>query len=101
MVGSFRGCCANAATGQAAVVLARPAMKLRRLMGVAPWAEGNTLAHHGTTTAQCGTAKALMSALGQKRTFEHVRAMSALPPKADIRCRDRHVRFVPKADITV
>ena len=25
--------------------------------------------------------------------------MSALPPKADIRCRDRHVRFVPKADI--
>ena len=26
----------------------------------------------------------LMSALGQKRTFEYVRAMSALPPKADI-----------------
>jgi len=26
--------------------------------------------------------------------------MSALPPKADIRCRDWHVRFVPKADIT-
>jgi hypothetical protein len=26
----------------------------------------------------------LMSALGQKRTLEHVRAMSALPPKADI-----------------
>jgi len=25
--------------------------------------------------------------------------MSALPPKADIRCHDRHVRFVPKADI--
>src|SRR5262245_2409297 len=25
--------------------------------------------------------------------------MSALPPKADIRCRDLHVRFVPKADI--
>ena len=25
-----------------------------------------------------------MSALGQKRTFEYVRAMSALPPKADI-----------------
>jgi hypothetical protein len=25
--------------------------------------------------------------------------MSALHPKADIRCRDRHVRFVPKADI--
>jgi len=24
--------------------------------------------------------------------------MSALPPKTDIHCRDRHVRFVPKAD---
>ena len=30
-----------------------------------------------------------MSALGQKQTFECIRAMSALPPKADIaeRCR--------------
>ena len=27
-----------------------------------------------------------------------VRVMSALPPKADIAERDRHVRFVPKAD---
>jgi hypothetical protein len=26
-------------------------------------------------------------------------SMSALPPKADIRQRTRHVRFVPKADI--
>ena len=40
-----------------------------------------------------------MSALGQKRTSEHVRIMSALPPKADIAKRDRHVCFVPKADI--
>jgi hypothetical protein len=38
-------------------------MKLRRLMGVAPWAEGNTVAQHRTTTVQCGTAKGLMSAL--------------------------------------
>ena len=30
-----------------------------------------------------------MSALGHKRTFSNVRRMSALPPKADIRCRDR------------
>jgi hypothetical protein len=28
-----------------------------------------------------------------------VRFMSALPPKADIRARNRHVRFVPLADI--
>jgi hypothetical protein len=40
-----------------------------------------------------------MSALGHKRTFRNVRAMSALPQNADIRCCDRHVRFVPKADI--
>jgi hypothetical protein len=33
-----------------------------------------------------------MSALDQKRTFRDVRAMSALPPKADV----AH-RFVPKA----
>jgi hypothetical protein len=42
---------------------------------------------------------ALMSALGQKRTFRSVRLMSALPPKADIGQRDSDVRFVPKADI--
>src|SRR5215469_85930 len=41
----------------------------------------------------------LMSALGQKQTLRHVRTMSALPPKADIAECDRHVRFVPKADI--
>jgi hypothetical protein len=42
-----------------------------------------------------------MSALGQKQTLEHVRVMSALPPKADIAERDRHVRFVPKAAMRI
>src|SRR5262245_48349259 len=37
--------------------------------------------------------------MGQKRTLKHLHPTSALPPKADIRCRDRHVRFVPKADM--
>jgi hypothetical protein len=38
----------------------------------------------------------LMSALGQERTLRHVRSMSALPPKADIR---RPVREeIPLAD---
>src|SRR5262249_52446537 len=37
-----------------------------------------------------------MSALGQKRTSRHVRAMSALPPKADIETQSRDVCFVPK-----
>jgi hypothetical protein len=38
-----------------------------------------------------------MSALGQKRTLPNIGAMSALPPKADIDERDRHIRFVPIA----
>jgi hypothetical protein len=40
-----------------------------------------------------------MSALGHKRTSQDVRVMSALTPKADIGECDRHVRFVPQADI--
>ena len=40
-----------------------------------------------------------MSALGQKQTLRRVCVMSALPPKADIRYGDRHVRFVPQADV--
>jgi hypothetical protein len=39
-----------------------------------------------------------MSALGQKQTSRLVRAMSALPPKADMGTQSRDVRFVPKAD---
>ena len=41
----------------------------------------------------------LMSAMGHKRTFSKVCAMSALPPEADIDRHDWNVRFVPKADI--
>ena len=44
--------------------------------------------------------RSVMSALGQKRTLGHLRAMSALPPKADIAERHCHVRFVPEADIS-
>jgi len=40
-----------------------------------------------------------MSALGQKQTFALHQLVSALPPKADIRHRNWHVRFGPKADI--
>jgi hypothetical protein len=40
-----------------------------------------------------------MSALGQKRTFAPQKVMSALPPKADMCCATRNVRFVPMADI--
>jgi hypothetical protein len=41
-----------------------------------------------------------ISALGQKQTSRPEISMSALPPKADIRQRGRHVRFVPKTDLT-
>jgi hypothetical protein len=37
--------------------------------------------------------------MGQKQTSRRLRIMSAIPPKADIAGRRRHVRFVPKADI--
>jgi hypothetical protein len=40
-----------------------------------------------------------MSALGHKRTFPHVRPMSALPPKAHMPCDERDIRFVPNADL--
>ena len=40
-----------------------------------------------------------MCALGQKRTFSKISAMSALPPKADIGTQPCDVCFVPKADI--
>ena len=48
---------------------------------------------------QSSNPEPLMSALGQKQTFECVGAMSALPPKADIGTQWWNVRFVPKADI--
>src|SRR6516165_8718060 len=40
-----------------------------------------------------------MSALGQKRTFSEVCAMSALLPKADMDQHGRDIRFGSKADI--
>jgi len=40
-----------------------------------------------------------MSALGQKQTLQSFRAMSALPPIADIGTQPRDARFVPNADI--
>jgi hypothetical protein len=40
-----------------------------------------------------------MPALGHKRTFCSAIAMTALPPKADIRRREWNARFVPGADI--
>jgi hypothetical protein len=58
--------------------------------GLAEWVSGVNL--HGSNS------KPHMSALGQKQTSAHVRAMSALPQIADIGSQARNVRFVPKAD---
>jgi hypothetical protein len=40
-----------------------------------------------------------LAALARARACTHKLAMSALPPKADIRHCDGRARFVPKADI--
>jgi len=40
-----------------------------------------------------------MSALGHEQTSRHVRVMSVIPLKADIRQRIEHVCLVPIADI--
>ena len=40
-----------------------------------------------------------LSALDQKQTFAPQKAMSALPPKADMCSATRDVRYGPKADI--
>jgi len=53
------------------------------------WGSGVSL--HGSNL------EPLMSAMGQKQTWQPVSPMS-VPPKADIRYRDQHVRFVPEAD---
>jgi hypothetical protein len=37
--------------------------------------------------------------MGHEQTSRHVRVMSVIPPKADIRQRGLHVCFVPEADI--
>src|SRR5262249_37087025 len=78
-------------------------MSSRRLMGFTPLAENHlreSLIRFSSESyaPQCIRAGRSMSALGQKRTSQHVRSISALPPKADIGTQSWNVRFVPKAD---
>jgi hypothetical protein len=40
-----------------------------------------------------------MSVSGQKRKLALLNGMSAPPPKADIRRKDRYVRYVPNSDL--
>jgi hypothetical protein len=38
--------------------------------------------------------------MGQKQKLPRLNGMSCPPPKADIRRKDRHVRFVPEAVVS-
>ena len=95
--------------------MAEPATTLMKLRRRIAFPEAGTTPRKETITAGIGDRRngvrgvklqgnnrePSMSALGHKRTSAHIRVMSALPPKADIAERDRHVCFVPKADITL
>ena len=50
---------------------------------------------------RCSNLKPSMCALGQKQTYAVQRAMSALPPKADMCGATTDVRFGPKADVAM
>src|SRR5262249_45996145 len=100
----FPICCAYAPSGHATTPLQKPLMNCRRFMSFT--LPGPLRQHRkyeifglGLLPTSQTKRKLSMSALGQKQTSEHVRAMSALPPKADIADGMRNVRFVPKADI--
>src|SRR5262249_35462366 len=76
-------CCARAASGHPAAAPPTSVMNSRRLTGqplkqrVLHYHAVGCIVHHGKFWMP-------MSALGQKQTFDDVRRMSALPPKADI-----------------
>jgi hypothetical protein len=53
---------------------------------------------HPTVSNRIVGSGTSMSGLGQKQTFAVQKAMSALPPKADIGTQSRNVRFVPQPD---
>ena len=99
------GCCARAASGHMAAASPINEMKSRRLIA-SPEAHEHRFklaqpkgCWRGVE-AQVSNDR-LMSALGQKQTLEHVRFMSALPPKADIDRWRREGYFGPKAAANV
>src|SRR5262249_17468669 len=65
-------------------------MNSRRLMGSAPWPrirENLVRSLSDSYGLDCSKKGALMSAMGQKQTWQRILLMSALPPKADM---DQH-----------
>ena len=73
------------------------ARSIRVVLPFAPGGPADAMAR--LLAEQIGSAKLLLSAMGQKQTSEKVQLMSALPPIADIPENDWDVRFVPKADL--
>ena len=50
--------------------------------------------------ARSRSTRGEMSAMGQSRRFDDVRATSASPLITDLRQKDRHVRFVPSPEVS-
>jgi hypothetical protein len=93
-------CCARMANGQAAAAATRNMMQSRRLM------YGSRSGHSKSVWRVRQPMSALgremvrpMSQTGQKRRFGDVTVSCALPLKADIYRKGRHVSNVPLADV--
>jgi hypothetical protein len=78
------GCCARAASGQAAA-LATSVMSSRRLM-CSPQAQDHTLPHRRRNAALCITANLILAReMGQIRSFGDVGSVSGLPPESGLK----------------
>jgi hypothetical protein len=90
----------RAVSGHANCVLPKSLMNSRRSMGF-PRAEGHVGQVDNITFLDrelTSPVRLIMSALGHKRTSDHVQSMSAIPPIADINRVRWNAGFVPKAD---
>src|SRR6516225_3522804 len=98
------GCCARAASGHEVADPAIALMKSRRRIAflkaydhancIDDYSRDLRLAKWGSgIKLHSRNPEPLMSALGQKQTFRNAKAMSALPPKADMVRHDCNVRF--------
>jgi hypothetical protein len=94
MVGSLLPYCACVASGHAAATPPTSVMNSRRLIGF-PKPEDVTLAYAVGAVLHHSKSAHSTSGMGQQRTWRDQIAMSALPPKADIRRGSRNVRFGP------
>jgi hypothetical protein len=100
-------CCARAESGHAMAEQATTLIKSRRRIAFlkaqdcADYCSQRIRLQQGFATSEMGfgvclhssNLEPLMSALGQKRTSQSVRPMSALPPKADIADRAQSIVF--------